>query len=479
MSQVKLWSYGGEWVHASELREPADETELVRAFSDAAQAGKRVTLRCGANAFDTQSLNDSVVVSMRAFNRLSFDPASGVVTAGAAVTWKQVLDLIVPQGFVPYIAVTSSTASVGGTVSSDSLSRFTPTVGREGNYVDELRVVPFDGAPFVCSPSVRPDDFDAIVGGLGYLGAITEVKFRAHRLPFTGRPLVRTDFHIVRDLNTLDVALVDRMRVAQQSYPGEPIAVAATAYLGRKLRRGAVMTSRYVDSNTVPANHPQSFLFRPTHVLHLLTQSLFLAPALRPLLWWIAFKTFLRKDNTTWDTLEGWTFFQDGNARVKGWGRKLGISMGTRQQTFVVPFDLAQAGPGADPLSRFLTEADRIFDSVAKQVPALIDILYIPKEAGSVPVLCATRTGGGFAVTFAFETSLARRLRRVEQAMRQVSERLWVDFGGRVHLVKHVFADAALLEQMYDWQALQARKQVHDPRALLKNAFLGKVFPRI
>jgi decaprenylphospho-beta-D-ribofuranose 2-oxidase len=474
--RMNLQSYGGERATADSYA-PADEAELQAVFALAVQQNKRVTLRGGGNAFDTQSLNDVIVVSMEKFKSLQFDPSSGLVEAGAATTWGEVVSVLLPQGFVPYVTVTSSTASIGGTVSSDCLSRFSPTLGREGNYVTELRVVPFQGAPFTCSATQRKDDFNAIVGGLGYLGAVTRVTHRVYRLPFAGKPVVRTDFHILHDMNRLDQALLERLTDAVAS--GEPVAVAATVYLGRWLKRGAVMTSRYVDSTTLPPNSPRSFLFRPDHPLHLATQTLFLIPGLRPLLWWVAFSTFLRQDNTSWDSVEGWTFFQNGNATVKRFGRKLGLLMGTRQQTFIVPFEVSEAGPGDDALSRFLRMADQKFDEVARQTPALIDILYLPKEQDEVPVLCATSGGGGFAVTFAFETSLQRRLRRVEDAMAQVSEHLWQEFGGRVHLVKHVFAAPALLEQMYDWQTFSARKATLDPGSQLKNSFLGRVFPQI
>src|SRR5690606_16041935 len=113
------------------LTTPGDERGL-RAFLTAAHAaGERVTLRGAGLSLDRQSVGTRLL-SLARFRRLAIDRERQRVTVGAGVTWGEVFDATTRVGLVPPILPTTRQSTVGGTLSANSLSRFSPLHGREG-----------------------------------------------------------------------------------------------------------------------------------------------------------------------------------------------------------------------------------------------------------------------------------------------------------------------------------------------------------
>src|SRR5262249_50142608 len=110
-------------------------------------------------------------------------------------------------------------------------------------------------------------------------------------------------------------------------------------------------------------------------------------------------------------------------------------------------------------------------------LPTLLDILFVPgKDDGFL--LSGTRKLPGFAVTFAFETSDRERIARIIPHLRTIGS-MCRELGGRVHLVKTVYAAPEDLEAMYadTLPAFFALKRRLDPGFVFTNAFLARVFP--
>ena len=62
------------------------------------------------------------------------------------------------------------------------------------------------------------------------------------------------------------------------------------------------------------------------------------------------------------------------------------------------------------------------------------------------------------------------------EAFKELADLLWEDFGGRVHLVKNVFASKQTLAKMYGEGAERffALKSELDPAGILRNDFLER-----
>jgi len=154
---------------------------LGRSYGDAAQSG-------GGTVLDLHSLDD-----------ISYDPASGTVTAGAGASLDSVMKAIVPAGaFVPVTPGTRM-VTIGGAISADVHGKNHHVDGTFGSHVLALTLV--DGSGDV--RELRPEGdtaaaFWATVGGMGLTGVITEATFDV--IPVTSS-LMSVDTQRANDLD--------------------------------------------------------------------------------------------------------------------------------------------------------------------------------------------------------------------------------------------------------------------------------------
>jgi hypothetical protein len=145
----------------------------------------------------------------------------------------------------------------------------------------------------------------------------------------------------------------------------------------------------------------------------------------------------------------------------------------------VVRWDPADPAASSQRLHAFLDAADKLLDA-RKLTPALIDVLYVPDDAGEGFLLSSSLGLSGFAVTFTFEKLWSSDVTAEQDALRAIAV-VCAQGGGRVHLVKHVYADAKLLDEMYEeplTQMIELRHK-HGATETIRNDFLKRVFPRL
>jgi decaprenylphospho-beta-D-ribofuranose 2-oxidase len=477
---VTLGCFGGDSITTKVYR-PRGEAALRQLLTQLNAREGTLIFRTGGMAFDMQSLNvDSVVIlDPDNFGSLNFDWDAGTVTAGAAVCWGKIVDQAAEGGFVPYVTVSTRDASVAGTASADCLSRFSPTCGKEGAHILSLRLQLLDGSPaLTCSRDQNPELFHACVAGMGYLGAVLEVTYRLLRLGYSGENIaVRTHYNTFEGLAGLVDELVPRVLDARRDCSrinaAEAVAIAAVLYLDHH-RHSLVMTSTYVNE---PNKRPDS-LFRYKSLPNQLTQIGFIFPSLRNILWRFAFNVLFRDESHSIDHLDGYTFFQQGNVLLRDRARRWGIPLKIRQQTYVIPIIENESRQATRArLVGFLSAADSHLDAQGL-VPALIDVVYLPRDHGEGFLMSSSRDMEGFAVTISFQGFRAGYIRRVEAALHHIAG-VCAAHDGRVHLVKHVFASRAQLESMYpSFPAMDAMRTRCDPNGKLRSAFQDRLFPR-
>lgn len=491
--KTTLESYGGVKVRTA-LVSPCDTGELQEALSSS--EARCFTFRDGGHAFDTQSLNDTLVVSLEHFRRIDVDPASATVTAGAGARWGDILRETSKHGLVPHVMVTTSHACAGGTLSCDSLSRFSPTLGREGHHVARFSLVPLIApyAPIECSRAQNADLFRTTVGGLGYVGAIVDVTHRLLRVPTEPGEIiaVATTFEKVQGLEQIAARLLSHVNLhahkgkwrstrealtkAQQDPLGEACAVSVAVNMMWK-ETGLVATSRYV--SVPPSALHRSVFHSPSSFGSWALQFAALFPVLRTIGFWLVFEWGYAKPQKYVDELSGYTFFEDSNRNLRYLLRRLGFPMGIRQQTYVVPFDPDAPEQSAGVLAEFLREAKTLLDE-RKLSPTLLDVLYLPDEGPDSFALSSSRRLPGYAVTFTFEKLWSTRFDREEAALAEIADRCHRR-GGRVHLVKNVCAPASLVEAEYAEGVAQMDdvRRKTGARDRLYNGFLRRVLPRL
>jgi decaprenylphospho-beta-D-ribofuranose 2-oxidase len=464
---------------------PRDEEDVAHIFAWARDESAHVTLRAAGHSFDDQALGAEqdgaappVVVSMTGFDAITIDLEARRMTVGAGATWGAILARLEPLGLVPYVTVTTAHATAGGTLSGDCLSRFSPAYGKEGRHVAELAVITPDGERRVCRPppegapprTLEERLFCGIVGGLGYLGAVTSITYDLLAVGQTaGRIGVESwvcKYDSFERLATDLVPLVKRIHERDPEAP-ESVFSALSSHGGKE--RALLIHSRYTtspDRVRMPQHQPET-------VVRLIVEWLMRARSLTGVMWGFFFDV-LKEGRRYIDDLDGYTFMMDGNVRAKQIAQRLGFSMKAIQQTFMVPVasDVHRWEDADTRLRDFLATASARFAERGLE-PTLMDVLYIPRDDHFL--LSASTGMASFAVSFAFETSDDRLLERIAECFVELSETCR-DIGGRVYLVKNVCARPDTLAAMYAAtvpEFFELKDEV-DPRGVLRNPFLER-----
>ena len=83
-------------------------------------------------SFDGQFLNQEAIISLEKLQKLEVFPEENRFVAGAGVRWKTVVEQLLPHGLVPFSPPSTGEATLGGSLSCDSYSRFSSGFGKEG-----------------------------------------------------------------------------------------------------------------------------------------------------------------------------------------------------------------------------------------------------------------------------------------------------------------------------------------------------------
>jgi decaprenylphospho-beta-D-ribofuranose 2-oxidase len=455
---------------------PRDAGQLADIFDHARTSGRRVTLRSGGHAFDAQSLGDDIVVLMRRFSGIAVDSRNQEVTAEAGATWGAILAQLEPRGLVPRSVVTTSHASVGGTLSSDCLSRFSPRHGKEAAAVKRLTLLTVDGKQLDCERppdgkprsrwSARERAFMAAIGGFGQVGAILDVTFDVRRIgpPRIG---VRTVVSKLNGFDHLGDRLVAETAKTRAGAAGWDAISAALYPAGPDTQTALLFTSELTEDRA----RRRFLLHEPRNPLRVLAEWMMQSPSLSALLSALFF-AWLPRESEYIDDLADFVFFMDGNVLAKRIAECVGWEMHALQQTFVVP-------ERRDALVAWLKWADELLSARGLR-PTLQDVLFLP---GDRPFYLSPNPGGaGFAVSYAFETADPKTRQRVEEAFEDMTEELASPrYRGRVSLVKNVCAKPATIEAMYgaDARDFFAVKRRLDPAGILRSNSLARWFPNV
>lgn len=442
---TRLTSYGGE--HADcEIVEPRSVEELQHVL---ARSGDRhIAFRGQGHAFDAQSLSGDLVVGLRNLRGLIYDGTT--VHASAGEPWGAIVDGARQRGLFPHVVVTTSQASVAGTASGNCVSRFSPLFGQDGDHVRSLDLVTCDGQQLHCTrENEHADVFFGVIGGLGCLGAITEVAVELSQ-----------NKHDQVETHVLEVGRIGDVLTAISP---SNTADGATRYavLLPDLERGIAYSSAYTSGQRLAPYRP---VHQPRSLYRLAGELLLRSTLGTRLVWAIAER---KRAARYVDPIVDFTFMMDGNARLRRIGRWLGFPMRVTQQSFVLPVETT---------SEFIARTRRLF-AEADVVPTMSDVLYCPSDRA---LLSATYDFAGFFISFAFETSWRSRRARIDAALTQASKEC-LALGGRVHLTKNVRADPADLAAMYatTLPALQQLRQRLDPGRRIRSDFLARTFPML
>lgn len=163
---------------------PRDSAEILEVFSAARLHKQSVVARGAGHSYTDAALNTHEVVidTANMCRILSWDPESGIIQVEPGVTLREVIRVVLPDGW--WLPVTPSTAevTVGGCVAMNITGKNAWKCGSFGEHVVSLRVLLTSGEALDLSPASTPELFHAFVGSAGLLGVYISITLQLQRI---------------------------------------------------------------------------------------------------------------------------------------------------------------------------------------------------------------------------------------------------------------------------------------------------------
>lgn len=399
--------------------EPCAVTRVADRRAAAALAGEPLIGRGLGRAYGDSALNASgLVADCTGLDRfLAFDPATGLLTCEAGVSFADVVAVFLPRGW--FLPTTPGTkfVTVGGSIAADVHGKNHHRVGSLGNFVEWIDLLLADGRVVRCSREADPELFYATLGGMGLTGLILAAAFRLVR--------VETAYLRVRYRRTTDLA--ETLAAFDEGDAGCEHSVAWIDCMagGAALGRSVVMQGSHAARGDIGSGRD------PLRLPTKRTRSVPLTPPLSLLspLTVKAFNTvFYRIHADTEKLVDIDSFFYPLDA-VRHWNRLYGPRGFVQYQAFL-PRETSAAG------------LPRLLDAVVRSGAA--SFLAVLKSCGAADggLLSYLEPGHTLALDIPYHP------RSVPELCRRL-DRILLDHGGRLYLAKDSLMSAETFRAMY------------------------------
>lgn len=152
--------------------------DVRRAFSRARTEGLKVSIAGRRHSMGAQSFGPGhLVLDMTAMRRVSYDPASKLVTAQAGATWMELQALLDARGRSVKVMQSDNIFTIGGSLSVNAHG-WQARSGPVASTVEDLTIVLPSGESRRCSRAENRELFGAALGGYGAFGVIVEARLR-------------------------------------------------------------------------------------------------------------------------------------------------------------------------------------------------------------------------------------------------------------------------------------------------------------
>lgn len=166
-----------------EILTPSTIEELAAMLASCHKAGKQVTIRNTGHSVNGQTLTQGTQVNIGDIKGVSFDEGQLQVTAGAGVSWDEILQTIrFPEYALPVIPMNpGQQIKIGGTLAVGGEGFSSSRQGGLWNHVISLKLVTMTGDVIECSREKNPLYFKFALGGFGRIGVIAEATMRVQK----------------------------------------------------------------------------------------------------------------------------------------------------------------------------------------------------------------------------------------------------------------------------------------------------------
>ena len=134
--------------------------------------------RCYGDA----SLGTQMISSANLNRLLDFDPISGALSCESGVTFEDLLETFVPQGWFPPVTPGTKFVSLGGAIASDVHGKNHHVEGSISRHVSSFDLLLPSGKEVRCSREQQPELFEATFGGMGLTGMVLRLTLQLKRI---------------------------------------------------------------------------------------------------------------------------------------------------------------------------------------------------------------------------------------------------------------------------------------------------------
>ena len=122
--------------------------------------------------------NENLILTNKLNEVLEFNKETGVLKCNAGISLKEILNLIVFNGwFLPVVPGTRY-VSIGGAIANDIHGKNHHKFGSFGNFVESFKLLRSNGEIMNCSKKENKDYFKATIGGMGLTGIIISAEIK-------------------------------------------------------------------------------------------------------------------------------------------------------------------------------------------------------------------------------------------------------------------------------------------------------------
>jgi len=128
--------------------------------------------RGSGRSYGDSANSDNVLQSLKISQVLKFDKINGIITCEAGITFRDLITIIVPEGWFFPVTPGTSFLTVGGAIAADVHGKNHHKEGSFSDYILNIDMILGSGDFVSVSKEIFPDLFYATCGGMGLTGFI-------------------------------------------------------------------------------------------------------------------------------------------------------------------------------------------------------------------------------------------------------------------------------------------------------------------
>ena len=428
---------------------PQNLDDLTKCIDFAKQQKFKIAIQGGGNSYSDVFFNKQLVIDTSYLNAIkSFDSENGQITVEPGVRIGDLLNVIMPHNWVLVGLSGSVNDAIGGMLSTNVHGKDSWKNGNFSQNVISFKIMLANGETEIIKNNSDSKLFNSIVGGLGFLGLITEITLKLKPIPSY---MVE---HQVQRIPNLE-KLVDFFYSLEENGLEYTHALLNPFATGENTGQGISDSCRFVNEQNCSNEKFKEFLVKKPRVY-----------LLKPKSFWSLCKLFW--NNNTNRIICDMRYRKTPTSNIKN----------------IVPFPKYQYPHSAKPNFNFLFTPTGFFEiqtifrkDIATQ--AFMELLSLSRSFKLQPFICGIKrhksdssylsfANDGLSITMNFSLNAITAEQRDEYCKKLTDIILKHD--GKTYLAKHPYFSKDDFHQMYpDYKKILELKSEYDPDGIFSS----------